>query len=72
MQSNASLLLKFFDNLLKLDGCNVGQASSIMTRILWPSDSVCQSNTEIKEFVALCCEAVKLAIDGDSKVRWNG
>ncbi|CAB4009329.1 SMC5-SMC6 complex localization factor 1-like [Paramuricea clavata] len=68
MQSNASLLLKFFDNLLKLDGCNGGQASSIITRILWPSDSVCQSNAEIKEFVALCCEAVKLAVDGDSKL----
>ncbi len=69
MQKNTSLLLKFFDNLFKRDGCNIGQSSSIITRILWPSDSLCQSKTEVKEFVALCCEAVKLAVSDDSKVK---
>ena len=71
MQSNASLLLKFLDTLFKRDGCNAGQSSSIITRILWPtaSDSACQSNKEMKESVALCCEAVKLAVTDDTQVQ---
>lgn len=71
MQNNASLLLKFFDNLFKLDGCTREQSSSMITRILWPaaSDSVCHSNAEIKEFAAICCEAGKMATVDASKVR---
>jgi hypothetical protein len=71
MQNNANLLLKFFDTLFKRDGCNVGQSSSIITRILWPmsSDSVCQANKEMKEFVALCCEAVNSALSDGNKVK---
>ena len=70
MQNNASLLLKFFDNLFKLDGGTVGQSSSILIQILWPaaSDSMCQSNTKFKEFAAICCEAVKMATCDASKV----
>ena len=70
MQNNASLLLKFFDNLFKLDGGTVGQSSSILTQTLWPaaSDSMCQSKTKFKEFAAICCEAVKMATCDASKV----
>ena len=70
MQNNASLLLKFFDNLFKLDGGICWTIKLHINSNMWPaaSDSMCQSNTKFKEFAAICCEAVKMATCDASKV----
>ncbi|XP_028396423.1 uncharacterized protein LOC114520372 [Dendronephthya gigantea] len=70
MQSNADLVLTVLDNLFKRDAHGGGKQSSIIVSILWPAspDSACQSNLEMKQFVAQCFEATRLAVSDESKL----